>query len=192
MRLVSALSTGCVLLATSCFMDHNMPPDPPITAVEVEAVISGATLADDCPASGEDGDIDSGACADGLPCPSICQQSNLQLAITTTEGGSVVTWQVMRVTLLDFATGAELQDLTPRDPRVWNDSDGYLEWDELLPSPSDLSTSYDMQAPDWNDLAARLDGFWSRSYQIRMLVEVDGVERTLTSGAIYRVSDIDT
>jgi len=192
MRLALTLSTGCALLATGCFMEHSMPPDPPITAIEVDAVISGATLGDDCPESGVDGDIDSGACPADAPCPSFCQQSNVQLAITTSEGGGVVTWQVMRVTLHDSETGEELQELAPRDPRVWSESDGYGEWDELLPAPSELSTSYDLQAPDWNDLQSRSSDFWSRSYQIQMLVEVGGVERTLVSSAVYRVSDIDT
>ena len=192
MRLAITLSSSFALLTTGCFMDHNMPPDPPLPVVVVDAAISGATLGDDCPSEGIDGDIDSGACAEGLPCPSFCQQSNVQLSITTREGeGGPLTWELIRVTLHDFETGEELQELAPREPRVWTEDD-YSEWDELLPVPSTLSTTYDLEAPDWGVIGGRLTDLWSRGLQIRMLVEIEGDARTLTSGAVYRVSDIDT
>lgn len=196
MRLLPVPCATFALLATGCFMDHNVPRETPIPEVEatVEAAISGATLGDDCPGTG-DADIDSGACAPDVPCPSLCQQSNVQLTITTTATGEIapLTWEVTRVTLHDQATGELLQELTWRDPRVWSEDDGYLEWDELLPAPSDLSTTYDLGAPDWTSVSERVGGsFWSQPFQIRMTVEVDGVARELVSDAVYRVSDIDT
>ncbi len=128
-----------------------------------------------------------------MPCPSLCQQSNVQLAITTTADGAVaaLTWEVVRVTLHDFETGEELQELTWREPRVWQES-GYAEWDELLPAPSELRTTYDLSAPDWGLVGGRVSSLWSAPLQIRMRVEIDGEPRELVSGAVYRVSDIDT
>jgi len=198
MRFVLGLCASSALLVSGCFLDHNSelppeePPDNPLPElVVVNAEIAGVTLGDDCPST--DGDIDSGACADDAPCPSLCQQSNLQLAIETVSADrSSLTWEVIEVTLHDFETGDRLQELTPRDPRVWEESEGYLEWDELLPVPSELSTTYDLQAPDWGSISGRIDAFWSHSFQVQMVVEIEGERRTLTSGAVYRVSDIDT
>lgn len=194
MRIVPFTCASLALLASGCFMDHGVTPETPTPEVRVEvtAAISGATLGDDCPMTG-DADIDSGACAPDVPCPALCQQSNVQLAITTGAGDvAPLTWEVLRITLHDFETGEALQELTWRDPRVWDASTGYGEWDELLPAPSDLATSYDLSAPDWTTIAGRVSALWSAPFQIRMLVAIDGETRELVSGAVYRVSDIDT
>lgn len=195
MRVVPAACASFALLASGCFMDHEVPPDPPIEDVEVAAVISGATLGDDCPGEGiTDGDADFGACAEDAPCPSLCQQSNVQLAITTSAGEvPPLTFEVLRVTLHDHASGDALEELSWRSPRAWDDELGYVEWDELLPAPSELSVSYDLSAPAWGSLTGRIgSSLWSQPFQLRMLVRIDGEERELRSDAIYRVSDIDT
>jgi len=199
MRTHLVLCATLALSLTGCFLDHSpvenpespveIPAPPPEMMVTVEASISGATLGDDCPAEEDSGAGIAGDC-DG-ECRAFCQQSNVQLAIDTSAGDvDPLVFEVVRVTLHDHETGEELEELTPRDPRVWADDVGYEGWDERLPAPSDLATTYDLSAPSWSDIAG--ESFYSRALQIRMDVRIDGEPRTLRSGALYRVSDIDT
>lgn len=192
----------CATLALSlsgCFLDHSppetpvgpveIPAPPPEMTVTVDASISGATLGDDCAGvdSGFAGDCDG-------DCRAFCQQSNVQLAISTSAGDvDPLVFEVVRVTLHDFESGEALEDLTPSEPRVWTEDVGYEAWDERLPAPSELSTTYDLSAPTWSDIAERgFDVLYSRAFQIRMDVLIDGEPRTLMSAELYRVSDIDT
>jgi len=193
----------CATLALSlsgCFLDHS-PPETPIGPVEipapppemtvtVDASISGATLGDDC--ATDSGAGIAGDC-DG-DCSAFCQQSNVQLAISTSAGDvDPLVFEVVRVTLHDFESGDAIEDLTPRNPRVWAEDVGYEPWAERLPAPSELSTTYDLSAPSWGSMSERgFDVLYSRPFQIRMDVRIDGEPRTLESGELYRVSDIDT
>ncbi|MFO0626460.1 MAG: hypothetical protein U0325_12675 [Polyangiales bacterium] len=180
-----------VLSACSATVSPNGQP-----ALSVEASVSSANLAQDCPSSGSSGaglaarcaPADGGA-ADSV-CGSLCRQSSMQIQVRATgEGIAQVT--VARVRLLDARTGAFLQDLTARAPQVWVDPNGYRSWDGNITAGQTLRTSHAISAPNWYAFARPAD-LYSRTYRIEVVLRVDGVERTIVSAELMREPEVVT
>jgi hypothetical protein len=174
-----------VTLVGGCFIGHGHEP-PPIPPLEIDAAISAVSLGDEC----ADEDEPSGAprvagdCAeDG--CGSWCQQSTVSLAITA-DGDRAASFRVLRATLL-ASDGTVMMELSTSNARLYTGGE-YAEWDETIPTPSDLAVLYDLDGVDWSGVADP----YARTYRVRLLVEIDGEQRTLTSEETTREYPIVT
>jgi len=179
----SLLHTAFALSAlplAACLATHSTE------SLEVDVSIASVTLGDDC---GSAGLIGGARCSSDAPCPSLCQQSSLQLRIEASDEGSEVPFEIVSVRVIDPETGGS-STISTRNPRVF--VDGYSAWDETI-APSDaLDVSYDTSAPDWGAIQESADSFgWGQTYDVEVRVRVDGVERTLTAEAM-REPDIAT
>lgn len=198
-----------VPLGAGCFMDHGRgsepppppttepppvtepPPtvEPPIPGIDIDAVISAAYLGDDCgDGDRSGGGIDADCAIDFCG----CNQSAMQLRFTSDESYGDVPVSIVNVALHAFESGDYLQDLEAHTPQTWDETGGYVDWDEVLATPIELNSSYNLTAPDWATIYGLYESPWSMSYQLRVTVEIGGEERVLLSGEIYRISDIDT
>lgn len=196
-----ALTVG---LAVGCFMDHS-PGGSTEEMLEIEVAITGVSLGEDCgtglvepgrcapapePDEGDDGGADG---ADGAPsadcdgdcCGSYCQPSSVAFSIIA-EGDRSAHFRVRSVTLLGNR-GEELGELTADTPRRWTE-EGYVAWDEVIPTPGDMQTLYELRGLDWSSV----DSSYSRTYRLRVEIEVDGELRTLTSEETTREAPIVT
>ena len=204
MRNALLISTVLAVLgAVGCFLDHG--PERGSTEEELfeaDVSIAGVSLGEDCGT----GLIDPGRCADGdsggagadepsdgAPadcdgpcCGSYCQPSGVTFAITA-DGDRSGTFRVLSVTLLDGETRTELMELTADTPRRWTE-EGYVAWDEVIPTPSDMQTHYELHGIDWSSVTDS----YSRTYRLEVEVEVDGEVRTLTSEETTREAPIVT
>lgn len=161
----------------------------PPSGVEVDALISSVSLADDCPSSSSGAGI--APCAPDVDCPSFCQQSGVQLDFTVGAGSiEPLPFRILEARLLDADTNELVDDLDTREPSTWVD-DAYASWDEQLISPSELSTSYKLSAPDWSDIGSRVAAP-SDFFILELDVEIDGEPRTLQSDPIAREAPIVT
>jgi hypothetical protein len=119
-------------------------------------------------------------CAPGAACQSAgsvyrggCQQTSMQLYFKTLAPAVV---KIKTVELLDSG-GKYVQNLAPRLPTVWNDSQ-YVGWDEKLVPGKQVSTSYALAAPNWDRLGGR-ERAQTKTYHLRVVVEVGDSEHTL-------------
>jgi hypothetical protein len=193
MRIRHQLALCVVPLFAGCFMSSAPPEEPPVTeppvteppvtGLAVEAVIAAAYLGDSC-GSDLDGDCAIDSCG--------CAMSSMQLRFTTAEDYGDLSTRIVRVALHAFESGDYLQDLAADQPATWDDTLGYTPWDEVFVTPAELNVSYGLEAPAWDTIYGRYESPWSMSYQLRVTVEIAGEERTLLSGEVYRISDIDT
>ena len=187
-----------VLLAAlgGCFLDHDVEREP--SGFTAELSIAGVSLGEDCPASepdarcDTDGDADSGAGliggdCDGPCCGSLCQQSSVTLAIAADGLEGPLAFRVRAVTLLD-ASGAPLLTLRADTPRRWDETDGYVDWDEQVGVPSEQQVLYDLHDLDWSGITDS----YSRTYRLRVELEIGGEVRTLTSEETTREAPIVT
>jgi len=162
-----------------CFFNHEPEPLP---GLDIDVAIAGLSLADDCP-SGEPGAGDPGLIGDCAPsedgrydgCGGFCQQSSVALAITA-DGDRSASFRIVRATLLD-TDGSELTDLPTSNAQIYAADGTYGAWDETIPTPSELQVLYDLDGVDWSIVPES----YGRMFRLRLVVEVDGVERTLTS-----------
>ncbi len=151
-------------------------------SLSVEVSIASVTLGEDCAADG----ITDGDCAG--ECPSLCQQSSLQLRIAASGEGSVVPFEIVSIRVVDPESGSATT-IASRNPRSF--VDGYIAWDETIAPGDLLDVSYETTAPDWSALTSRSGFGWGTVYRVEMVVLVDGVERTLMADAM-REPEIDT
>ncbi len=173
----------------------NFAKPPPASALTVE--IGAVTLADDCapppappatkvapsnivPASPGDAATPAKA-APGYR--GHCDQTTMQLKISTPASFKAGTVKIKRVELLD-SEGKLLQPLTARNPRAWKNTTSYLPWDEKVGPSAGINSMYDLSSPDWNKLT---NGRWnahSKSFQVRVVVEIGNASKTVTKQAI--------
>ncbi len=170
------------------------PPPPPTSAVTVE--LAAVTLGDDCapPATNPKPAITKPPAsverstpaapmkvAPGAAYRGHCDQTTMQLVIKTPSSFKAGTVKIKKVELLDNE-GKVLQTLAARNPRSWVTV--YQPWDEKLAAGSTVKSMYDLAAPDWNKLT---NGRWnahSKTFQVRVLVEVGGANKSVTKSAI--------
>lgn len=173
--------------------------------VTVSAAIASASLANDCPAPRSEAPgaarcappPDGGALYDSA-CGSFCQQTSLQLTFTVaavagqSPGDVVNPVTITGVRLLDSATGAPLDALTPREPRRWEGSQ-YVTWDNTLRGLGETRASYKLSAPDWNTIGR--GNTWStygRAFRLEVTVTVGGQSFVLRSGELMRAPEVVT
>lgn len=146
------------------------------SALEVDASIASVTLAQDCPAPEAAWEAD---CAEGFDC-NWCTQSSLQLRITASDAGNEVPFEIVSIRLHDADSGFDTT-IAARNPRTF-DGEVYNAWDQTIAPGESLDVSYDTTAPDWSGSGARLG--WGVTYEVEVVVRIDGVERTLRAEAM--------
>lgn len=175
----------------------NFAKPPPTGGLSVE--LAAVTLGDDCapvtPPTAPKSMVPEEAPAPGTPAapakPGVvapgrgyrghCDQTTMQLVIKAPKAGSV---KIKKVELLD-TEGKPLQTLESRNARHWtNPKDMYQPWDEKVAAGSTEKSMYDLTSPDWNKLT---NGRWSahtKSFQVRVVVEIGGANKTVTKSAL--------
>jgi hypothetical protein len=173
------------------------PPPPGGLQVELAAV----TLADDCapptpppstpaappkPSITKPADDIAPGAAPRKVAPGYrgnCDQTTMQLKISTPADFKAGSVKIKKVELLD-ADGKFLQTLSSRNPRAWKNTTSYLPWDEKIGPSVGTNAMYDLSAPDWNKLT---NGRWnahSKAFQVRVVVEIGGNNKTLTKSTV--------
>jgi len=166
-----------------CFLNH---PEPEPT-FDVDVAIAAVSLADDCGAAAAS--RFAGDCAEPEPsdpsdpsgissedgCGGYCQGSSVSLAITA-DGDRALSFRIQRVILLD-ADDNELTDLSSDNARLYDATEGFVAWDETIPTPSELSVIYDLHGLDWSGI----EDPYGRTFKLRVVVDIEGETRTLTS-----------
>jgi len=171
----SLLATALALSAlplSACLATHST------AALEVDASIASVTLAEDCGMGA--GLIGGERCDSSGDCPSLCQQSSLQLRLVASAEGAEVPFEIVSVRVIDPESGAATS-ITASNPRTF--ADGYIAWDETIAPAESLSVSYDTTAPSWGALGAESFG-WGHVYHVEVVVRIDGIERTLGAEAM--------
>lgn len=208
-----------VLLLAACSKAEPTSGDPREPGVapaspEVDVVLAGVTLADDCgdgvdvkppapppsaagssagsssvpvaPAASSER-VSAGACAPGMVCgvpPRACEQTAMQLAVRVPAGAPATTLRIKRVELLDDK-GAVLGTLAARAPSKWDGKAAYLPWNEAIPAgKDDFAISYKLSSPDWNALTGGRWNAAARRFALRVTVAVRDKDRTIEKQAI--------
>lgn len=204
---LSACSGGTALLVpeADAAADAQSPVDAPAPGVAVTAAIAAASLADNCPSTGSAGvaapcarlAADAGGARDEA-CGTPCRQTSLQINFTLSPVGAPVTPApsravvVTRIRLLDAASDAQLDVLTPREPQRWTGSQ-YVTWDGTLSAYGDLRGSYKLSAPNWSAIGG--GNVWStygRAFRLEVTIEVNGQTLVLRSGELMRAPEVVT
>jgi hypothetical protein len=169
--LFAALALSALPLS-ACLASHSTE------SLAVEASLSSVTLAQDCaPEAG----LARADCAEGADsCGSWCTQSSLQIHLVASAEGEEVPFEIVSVRVLD-AESHLVGALSTRNARVFAD-DGYTSWDQTIAPSETLDVTYDTSAPDWYASGARLG--WGETYDVEVVVRIDGVERTLRGQAM--------
>lgn len=175
--LFTALALTALPLS-ACLASHSTE------SLAVEASLSSVTLAQDCAtgaARAEPGGAFAGDCAEGADsCGSWCTQSSLQIHLVASAEGEEVPFEIVSVRVLDSESHL-VGALSTRNARVFAD-DGYTSWDQTIAPSEALDVTYDTSAPDWYASGARLG--WGETYDVEVVVRIDGVERTLRGQAM--------
>ncbi len=159
---------------SACLATHSTE------ALEVDASIASVTLGEDCGMGA--GLIGGERCDSEGPCPSLCQQSSVQLRLVAGAEGAEVPFEIVSIRVIDPESGSATS-ITARNPRVF--VDGYAAWDETIAPAESLSVSYETTSPSWGALGGGADSFgWGHVYRVEMVVRIDGVERTLRADAM--------
>jgi hypothetical protein len=201
MRRSLALLPGLALLVVACTKEIKAPP-----GITIE--LASVTLGDDCGlppppeptrvaeaakqapaamvqrASEEAPGAAMADCAGPDCSPSsyhACEQTSMQLAITTKPDARGIKLQVKKVELLD-KEGKLLQELTASMPASWSD-ERYVAWDETLPGGV-VRAMYRLGSPDWDKLTKGRWNAHSHTFQLRVTVAVGDGQTTIEKQAI--------
>jgi len=103
-----------------------------------------------------------------------CEQTSMQLAVTSAGGGAPTKLAVKKVELFD-ASGKSLGELVPSKPTRWTDKSMYEAWDEQVPPDQKLSVSYVLSQPAWDNVPDRMN----KTYTVKATVTVGGSDQTV-------------
>lgn len=178
----------------------------PSSGLVVTATIAAVTLGDDCgggggvakapsmqdcassmDAGGSDGAASTSDCGGG---GSYCQQSNVQIAFTTSKGDKAAKVTIVEVTLHDATNGSKVDTLATSAPQVWTGS-AYAKWDESLQPASEIKASYNLAAPGWSRLSSGTNSY-AQKYRLHVTLEIDGVQIILESAVLNREPQVAT
>jgi hypothetical protein len=118
----------------------------------------------------------------------------VQIAFNATAGSKGAVIQVVKVELVDSASGSLVDTLTASKPQVWN-GNAYAAWDQNVTPGGDLKASYDLTAPKWSTIDSSTaaggttrtgGGSYSKSFKLHVTLLVDGVEIILESTDLNR------
>jgi len=162
---------AAVHLADDCGDAADQPP-PLATAVAPAQSRSSAPR--------PSADIAQGSCAPDSDCSGAwsrtCEQTTMQLAVRS-KAATPTTIRVKLVELLDDH-GAVIGRLAPREPVVWG-TDAYQPWDQTVAPGATLATSYALSAPPWDDLPGGQLGAASKTFKLRVTLQVGDADRTV-------------
>ncbi|MFO0618017.1 MAG: hypothetical protein U0414_35830 [Polyangiaceae bacterium] len=173
---------------TDITADSTAPPaassPPRRAALDVSVVLVAATLADDC--GGDAGARpapvlskgDSAESEKSAKAKRRCEQTSMQLSITSDKGNVPARLIVKKVELFD-ASSRSVGVLASSDPTVWDESGGYVPWDERIAPASALAVSYALGQPPFEPDDAR-----DQTYTLKAVVSVDGVDRSITKEVV--------
>jgi hypothetical protein len=169
----------------------------PSTGVEVSVAIASARLGEEGCTHDESTDVAAKSCAAPVPgaprgtglCGGPCVFSNVQLSLTTTGSSAAAHVSIVRAAIVDVATGSEIQAISAYTPLAW-DGTTYKAWDENVAPASEVKASYTVSPPTWSQIDA--GGNYSRQYQFRIVVGLDGATITLDSTAMSRDPPVAT
>ncbi|MEO8700192.1 MAG: hypothetical protein ABI867_09115 [Kofleriaceae bacterium] len=99
---------------------------------------------------------------------SACEQSSLQLAITSPAGAKPSRFRIKSLELFDAAGAHALGKLVWRTPSTWTGS-AYAAWDERIPPGQALKISYALGAFDWS----KIEGRYNQTYLVKAVISVD-------------------
>ena len=162
------------------------------SGMKVDATIAAATLGEECGGSGSglaapsDCASESGDCGGG---GFGCQESNVQIAFTSTDGSAAAKIEIVSVTLHDATDGSEVDELDASNPQKWNSTGGYTAWDESIAPKTELKASYSLSAPAWSTMK---DTSFSRKFRLHVTVKIDGSEIVLESAELSREPAVAT
>ncbi|MFO0676672.1 MAG: hypothetical protein U0169_09065 [Polyangiaceae bacterium] len=211
------LSALAVTLAFACgpsgSAEETTPSNPttlttPGSNLDVKITLNAVTLGDDC-GSGAGASVSAGTSAgaglasDCAPSPDggscggggFCQQTNMQLtfAVAGTSGTAKVAVVETRIYVKGEST--PFDTLKSREPQAWK-TNAYVAWDETLSPGPDLKTSYKLSAPDWSKASSAKapagSSLYSREYEVEVVLDVDGVKRTLRVDGVTREPAVAT
>lgn len=150
----------------------STPPAPAAAdVVNVTVQMTAATLADECggpPPASESAPAEkqkSKAKRDNAR--RACDQSSMQLSVVAAAGSAATQVAVKKVELFDD-TGALIGELTPRTPSVWGADGTYQAWDEKVAAGQELSVSYELSQPPWQNVPDR----FNQTYVLKAVITV--------------------
>lgn len=165
-------------------------PDPKTSGIEVH--MTSATLADDCgggpnrPPSAESQSKKKRAKADessakgaSMQGKRACEQSSIQLAITSPTDATATKLTVKSVELLR-ESGELVGKLEVRAPSVWSDTDGYRPWNENIEPADDISVTYAMTQPNWSGVTDRMN----QTFTVKAVIAIAGIDQTVEHIAV--------
>lgn len=174
-------------------VEDDAVPEP--AAADIVVLLTAATLADDCggvpntkpkpSAAPKQKSKMKGDRASGFKArreKRRCEQSSIQLAITATAEATAAKIAVKSVELL-LASGESVGMLQTQTPSMWSDPDGYQPWDENIEPGQDLSVSYGVSSPEWNQVKDRR----SQTYTVKAVISIAGSDRTLEQNVVVDV-----
>lgn len=103
-----------------------------------------------------------------------CEQTSMQLAVTSVGGGAPTKLAVKKVELFD-ASGKSLGVLVPTNPTRWTDKSMYEAWDEQVAPDQKLSVSYALSQPAWTLVPDRMN----KRYTVKATITVGGGDQTV-------------
>jgi hypothetical protein len=105
----------------------------------------------------------------------------MQLSIVASDAASV---QIKSVELFDDK-GDSVGMLTASKPTRWSTANSaYETWDEKVAAGSTSNVSYVLSQPTWGTIPNR----WNRTFVLKTVVTVDGVEQTAQKAVTISVS----
>ena len=184
---------------SGCQNVHADATPPPGKVVAVVVKIASATLAEDCapPPSAnakqrsEDVDVNDQSSSKGRPVGRLrrsCRQTSVQLGLSASADGTPTTFAIVKAQLFDADGKALLQDMSTRNPRVWDANGVYQAWDGAVKPKQNLQVSYDMNEPNWSKMGGSQQAAQGKSFRLVLTVRVAGkdtrVESTVKSAEV--------
>ncbi len=180
-----------IAVASATIGDDCQNKDPQIAAVPTAAPVASqpkpkppaagkrAPVLGDAPLSA--GDMPDGVMRQGSRAPVVCQQTAIQLQITTV--GAPTTVALRNVELLDDQ-GKVLGTLTPRLPLRWDDSiSEYKPWDLSVAADISAKVSWTLSTPVWSNLGMTQSEAANRTFRIRVTVGATGGDQVVDGEA---------
>ena len=184
--MMSRLALVLAVAGCSSTPTTTSPVKPP-AAGAIAVDLASVSLAEDCGKGAQPADPvhasrpnpanDSASEADSAEGEAACEQTTMQLSIKA--GGNAGAIRIKRIELLD-STGKVVGTLTPRSPSRWVDGN-YQPWDQRVAAGQNLTASYALSAPSWDQLPGGRDP--SAVYRARVTISIDGEDRTFDKQA---------
>jgi hypothetical protein len=106
---------------------------------------------------------------------------NVQLTAEAT-GGSEGQLEIVSAELIAYPSQTSIGMMTATSPEIW-DGTRYAAWNQRISKGAASHVSYRLEGLDWNKSPEPRDPF-SSTYVVRVVIRLDGVERTLLSQEI--------